>query len=123
MRIENRVGVVRIVDSETGEEHGQVDAANGAVTLMPGLYNLRFGKVEWPFVKVDGGRTLTLKAAMVKLDGGIKWQKRARVVTKDGTEVFRFDAVSYPSSIAAGRVRCRDRRRQDPVQCHRGRGP
>jgi hypothetical protein len=102
LRIENRVGVVHVIDSETGEEHGQVDAANAAVTLMPGLYNLRFGKVEWPFVKVDGGRTLTLKAAMVKLDSSIKWQKRARVVTKDGTEVFRFDAVSYRAALPPG---------------------
>src|SRR6185503_836290 len=71
LRIENRIGVIHVVDSETGEQHGQVDAANAAVTLMPGLYNLRFGKAEWPFIKVDGGKTLILKAAMVKLDGGI----------------------------------------------------
>ena len=102
LRIENRVGVVRIVDSETGEQHGQIDAANAAATLMPGVYDLRFGKAEWQFVKVDGGKTLTLKAAMVKLERGITWQKRARVVTKDGTEVFRFDAVSYQTALPPG---------------------
>lgn len=102
LRIENRVGVVRIVDSETGEEHGQVDAANAAATVMPGLYHLRFGKAEWPFIKIDGGKTLTLKAAMVKLERGIKWQKRARVVTADGSEVFRFDAVSYQAALPPG---------------------
>jgi hypothetical protein len=118
LRIENRVGVVRIVDSETSEEHGQVDAANAAVTLMPGLYNLRFGKVEWPFVKVDGGRTLTLKAAMVKLDGSIKWRKRARVVTKDGTEVFRFDAVSYRAALPPGEYVVEIDDGKIPFQCH-----
>ena len=102
LRIENRVGVVRILDAETDEEHGRIDAANAAATIMPGLYNLRFGKAEWPFVKVDGGRTLTLKAAMVRLDGSIKWQKRARVVTEDGTEVFRFDAVSKRAALPPG---------------------
>jgi hypothetical protein len=101
MRLENRVGVVRIVDSETGEEFGQFDAANSGVTLMPGLYDLRFGKAEWRFVKVDGGKTLTLKSAMVKLDRGLKWQK-ARVTTQDGTEVFRFDAVSHQAALPPG---------------------
>jgi hypothetical protein len=102
LRIENRTGGVRIVDSETGEQHGQIDAANAAVTLMPGLYDLRFGKAEWRFVKVDGGKTLTLKAAMVKLDRAIKWQKRARVVTKEGVELFRFDAVTYQTALPPG---------------------
>jgi hypothetical protein len=102
LRIENRVAGVRIVDSETGDEHGRIDAANAAVTLMPGLYDLHFGKVTWPFVKVDGGKTLTLRAAMVKLARGIKWQKRARVVTKDGVEAFRFDAVSYQAALPPG---------------------
>jgi hypothetical protein len=102
LRIENRVGGVRVVDSETGDEHGRIDAANAAVTLMPGLYDLHFGKATWPFVKVDGGKTLTLKAAMVKLDSAIKWRKRARVVTKDGVEVFHFDAVSYRAALPPG---------------------
>jgi hypothetical protein len=102
LRIDNRVGVVRIVDSETGEEHGQIDAANAAVTLMPGLYDLRFGKAHWRFVKVDGGKTLALKAALVKLDRDLKWQKRARVVAADGTELFRFDAVSHQAALPPG---------------------
>src|SRR4051812_38918649 len=66
LRIENRVGVVHIHDTETGEDFGQIDAANAAVTLMPGLYDLRFGKAEWRFVKVDGGTRLILKAALVR---------------------------------------------------------
>ena len=102
LQVVNRVGVIRIVDSETGEQHGQIDAANSRATLMPGLYNLRFGKAEWRFVKVDGGKALILKAAMVKLDRAIKWQKRARVVTKDGTEVWRFDAVTHQAALPPG---------------------
>jgi von Willebrand factor type A domain len=102
LRIENRVGVVRIVDSETGDQHGQIDAANPSATLMPGLYDLRYGKTVWPFVKVDGGKALTLKAAMVILDRNIKWHKRARVATKSGAEVFRFDAVSHRAALPPG---------------------
>lgn len=102
LHIENRVGVIRIVDSETGEQHAQIDAANSRATLMPGLYDLQFGKAEWPFVKIDGGKELTLKAAMVQLDGAIKWQTRARVVTADGTEVWRFDAVTYNAALPPG---------------------
>lgn len=102
LMIENRVGVVQIVDTETGDAHGQIDAANARVTLMPGLYNLRFGKAIWPFVKVDGGKALTLKAAMVRLDRALRWQRLARVVTKDNTEVFRFDAVSYQAALPPG---------------------
>jgi hypothetical protein len=103
LRVESREGVVvRALDSETGEEHGNMDAANPAVTLMPGLYDLRFGKAIWPFVKVDGGKTLTLKPAIVKIDSAIRWQKQARVVTRDGVEVFRFDAVSHRISLPPG---------------------
>jgi hypothetical protein len=103
LRVENRVDVIRIFDSETGEQHGQIDAANSRATLMPGLYDLRYGKkAEWRFVKVDGGKALTLKSAMVKIDSAIKWRKRARVVTKDGVEVFRFNAVRYRAALPPG---------------------
>jgi hypothetical protein len=102
LQIQNRVGVVRILDTETSDQHGQIDAANSRVTLMPGLYDLHFGKAVWPFVKVDGGRALTLRAAMVRLDRAMKWQRLARVVTKEGTEVFRFDAVSYQAALPPG---------------------
>jgi hypothetical protein len=102
LRVENRVGVIRIVDSETGEQHGQIDAANSRATLMPGVYDLHFGKAEWPFVRIDGGKALTLQAAMVKLDSAVKWKKQARVVSKEGVEVFRFDAVSYRAALPPG---------------------
>jgi len=101
LRLENRVGGVRVVDSETAEQFGQFNAANSAMTLMPGLYDLRFGKTEWRFVKVDGGKTTLLKPAQVKLARNLKWQK-ARVMTRDGTEVFRFDAVTWSAVLPPG---------------------
>jgi hypothetical protein len=83
-----------VVDSETGESFGRFDAVTPALTLMPGLYDLRFGKTEWRYIKVDGGKTTVLKPAQIKLGRDLKWQG-ARVMTSDGREVFRFDAVTW----------------------------
>jgi hypothetical protein len=104
LRLGNFTGLGRVVvvDSETGEEAGKFDAANSAVTLMPGLYNLRFARTEWPFIKVDGGKATVVAAARVNLDRRIKWKKRARIVTKSGDEVFRFDAVTYRAALPPG---------------------
>jgi hypothetical protein len=74
---------------------------SNSVTLMPGVYDVRLGKTEWRYVKVDGGRTTTLNPAQVKLDPALKW-KKARVVTRDGKEVFRFDAVTRQAVLAPG---------------------
>jgi hypothetical protein len=90
-----------VVDSETGEKHGSFDAVSRSVTLMPGVYDLHFWKSQWRYVKVDGGKTVTLRPAAVVLDPGLKWQK-ARVTTQDGTEVFRFDAVDRRAPLPPG---------------------
>jgi hypothetical protein len=90
-----------VVDSETGEKHGTFDNVSTVVTLMPGVYDLRFGKTEWRFIKVDGGKTTTLKPVQVKLARELKWQA-AKVTTPDGTEVFRFDAVTWQAALPPG---------------------
>jgi hypothetical protein len=68
---------------------------------MPGVYDLRFRKAEMRFVKVDGGKTVTLKLVAVILAPGLKW-KEARITTQDGTEVFRFDAVTSRAALPPG---------------------
>jgi len=90
-----------VVDSETGEKHGSFDAVSRSVTLMPGVYDLQFWKSQWRYIKVDGGKTVTLRPAAVILAPGLKWQK-ARVTTQDGTEVFRFDAVDWRAALPPG---------------------
>lgn len=90
-----------VVDSETGETHGRFDAVSSSVTVMPGLYDLRFGKTDWRFVTVDGGKTTTLRPVQVILPRDLKFQK-ARVTTKDGREVARFDAVTYKVALPPG---------------------
>jgi hypothetical protein len=90
-----------VVDSETGESFGRFDAVTPERTLMPGLYDLRFAKTTWPFIKVDGGKTTELKLVQVKLARELNW-KKARVTTSDGTEVFRFDAVTWNAVLPPG---------------------
>ena len=58
-------------------------------------------KTEWRFIKVDGGKTTTLKPVAVILAPGLKWQK-ARVTTQDGKEVVRFDAVTWNAALPPG---------------------
>ena len=90
-----------VVDSETGEKHGTFDNVSTVVTLMPGVYDLRFSKSEWRFIKVDGGKTTVIKPAQVILNGGLQWQE-ARITTADGEEVFRFDAVTWKAALPPG---------------------
>ena len=90
-----------VVDSETGEKHGTFDNVSTLVTLMPGVYDLRFHTTEWRFIKVDGGKTTVLKPAAVILNGELEWQE-ARVTTTDGEEVFRFDAVTWKAALPPG---------------------
>jgi hypothetical protein len=90
-----------VVDSETGEKHGTYDNVSSSVVLMPGVYDLRFAKTEWRYIKVDGGKTTRVTPAQVILMPGLKW-KSARVTTAEGTEVFRFDAVTSRAGLPPG---------------------
>lgn len=90
-----------VVDSETDEKHGSFDRMSSSVTLMPGLYDVRMGKTEWNFVKVDAGKTHILRPVQIKLAGDLKWQK-ARVTRPDGEQVFGFDRVTWTATLAPG---------------------
>ena len=68
---------------------------------MPGVYDLHFAKSEWRYIKVDGGKTTTLRPVAVILAPGLKW-KAARVETQDGKEVARFDAVTWKAALPPG---------------------
>ena len=109
-----------VVDSETGEKHGSFNPVSTSVTLMPGVYDLRFAKSEWRFVKVDGGKTVTLRPAAVILAPELKW-KAARITTQDGTEVFRFDAVTSRAALPPGDYIVEVDGNKNSVPRHRGR--
>ena len=68
---------------------------------MPGVYDLRFRKAEWRYIKVDGGKTTMLRPAAVILASGVKLQG-ARVTTQDGMELYRFDAVTSSATLPPG---------------------
>jgi hypothetical protein len=90
-----------VVDSETGEKHGGFTPMSSSVTLMPGVYDLRLAKTEWRFIKVDGGKTTTLRPAAVILAKDLKW-KKARVTTPDGKEVADFHAMRTQAALPPG---------------------
>ena len=48
-----------------------------------------------------GSKTTTLRPVAVILAPGLKW-KAARITTQDGTEVFRFDAVTSRAALPPG---------------------
>jgi len=89
-----------VVDSETGEKHGTFDPSAASVTLMPGVYDLRFRTAVWRFIKVDGGKTTTVRPAAVILNG-VKLQG-SKVTTKDGTLMYAFDPVSTFATLPPG---------------------
>jgi hypothetical protein len=90
-----------VVDSETGEKHGGFTPMSSSVTLMPGVYDLRIAKTEWRFIKVDGGKTVTLRLAAVILAKDLKF-KKARVTTPDGKEVADFHAMRTQAALPPG---------------------
>ena len=90
-----------VVDSETGEKHGGFTPMSSSVTVMPGVYDVRFAKTEWRFIKVDGGKTTTLRPAAVILANDLKF-KKARVTTQDGKEVADFHAMRTQAALPPG---------------------
>ena len=49
-----------MVDPETGAVHGEVGNTKNNTALMPGEYEVYFGKLGWP-IKIKAGETLVLK--------------------------------------------------------------
>lgn len=58
-----------VLDSETGAKIAEVSSIKKSVTLLPGVYDIGFGKLVWPLVKVDGGKKTLLRPGRLKLDG------------------------------------------------------
>jgi hypothetical protein len=103
IRLEPTSDFTYVVDSETGERHGSFTIMSRSATVMPGVYDVQFGKTVWPFIRVDGGKTVTLRAPQVKLAQGLVW-KDARIFLADGkTQVFRFMPARAQAVIAPGK--------------------
>jgi hypothetical protein len=64
----------KIVDPETGAIHGEVGNTKNNTALMPGEYEVYFGKLGWP-VKIKAGETVVLKPGTVQVKGaGVQGQ-------------------------------------------------
>ncbi len=56
-----------IIDIETGIEHGSVSTLAGSMALMPGEYDVMFGKIPWP-VTITAGKTTILHPGVVTVE-------------------------------------------------------
>jgi hypothetical protein len=60
----------KVVEPETGAVHGSVSNTKNQMALMPGEYEVYFGKLVWP-VKIKAGETLVLKPGTVQVKGAV----------------------------------------------------
>ena len=89
----------QLVDSETGALHAKFDAVSTSAVVMPGVYDLVFrNDLRWPFIRLDGGKTVRLDPVEVRLTA--KW-KSARVLL-GGRPVAKFDAVTSTVRLPPG---------------------
>jgi hypothetical protein len=58
----------KILEAETGLEHGVVSSLQNNTALMPGEYVVLFGKIPWPVI-ISAGRTITLRPGLVDVPG------------------------------------------------------
>jgi hypothetical protein len=57
----------KVLDGESGIEHGSVSSLKSRMTLMPGEYSVLFGNATWP-VTISAGKTTSLQPGTVKID-------------------------------------------------------
>jgi hypothetical protein len=89
----------KLVDTETGAVHASLDAVSARAVVMPGVYDLVFANgLRWPYLKLDGGKTLKLEPVEIRVNR--PW-KSARVL-HEGKPVFQFDAVTSRVRLPPG---------------------
>lgn len=57
----------KVIERETGIEHGSVSSLKGSVALMPGEYDVMFGRIPWPVI-ISPGSTTVLKPGTVEVE-------------------------------------------------------
>lgn len=90
----------KILDAETGEQHGEVSASDTNATLMPGTYDVLFEKLVWPGVKLDSGKPVELRPAIVTVLGlsvNDVW-----ILTADGRQAGAVSALASTIALPAG---------------------
>lgn len=89
-----------VLTAETGVKVAVISNTQDQATLLPGVYDVRFGEAVWPLVKVDGGAVFTL-------DPGVVEVKRAsvnghRILASDGRPVGSVSATGNWASLPPG---------------------
>ena len=91
-----------LVDTETGEIHAQLDRMLAQAVVIPGTYDLVFGGgvMRWPYLKLDGGKTLELHPVEIRLAPNLKWSS-ARML-HDGRQIAAFDRMTWSYTFPPG---------------------
>jgi hypothetical protein len=90
-----------LVDSETGEVHGSLNSGMSSLTVMPGLYDLKFHGTEWRFIKLDGDKTVTLNPVEISIVGPLGYSSKAHVLL-DGKVVESFNFAKKTVRLPPG---------------------
>lgn len=90
-----------VTDSETGVLQGHISLVTTWLTLMPGMYDVSFGKnLVWSGVIVNAGSTTTLNPGVLKI---INIEVTGhRVYTSDNKEIGQIDFVSTEMPLPPG---------------------
>jgi von Willebrand factor type A domain len=87
-------------DSETGEEEGQVSSIKSRLTVLPGIYDVSFGSLVWPNVRVNAGADTILKPGVLKVSGASFGGHTVR--TADGKEAGSVSSLGASIPLPPG---------------------
>ncbi len=94
------LGGHKILDSETGVEHGAASAMDESVTVMPGTYDVTFGPLLWAGIRVDGGQTTTIRPGILSVRG--LDVRGTQVKTANGRDAGVVSATGSSLALPAG---------------------
>lgn len=94
-------GGVKVIDPETGVVRASLNNMHERTTLLPGVYTLKFGEMEVPYVRAEAGKPFEMKTGMivVKLSG-----KGAATHLRDtvGRRIASFNKMYTRVAVPAG---------------------
>jgi hypothetical protein len=90
----------KVLDSETGVVQGAVSSILNRITILPGVYDVTFGNIVWPFVKVDGGTVTTLNPGRITVTKASFQGHTIR--TAEGKEVGQVSSMGNLLSLPPG---------------------
>lgn len=90
----------KILDSETGVSQGEVSSVLNRITILPGMYDVTFGNIVWPFVKVDGGTVTTLNPGRITVTKASFQGQTIR--TAEGKEVGQVNSLGNSLPLPPG---------------------